>query len=207
MLFKWLAIWTFISKLTPKRNRISVTFVKNVFLERSSLKYHIRTHTKEKPYHGARFVKCFSWRSYLIRHIKTHTKNKAYWCEFSRQKCFHNGVTWISTPELTQNIDLSVNFVRLNVFLNHRCNLYIRTHTKEKPYQCDLFKIAMHTLIVYCFETLQWEGAHILWYARTVHVHGIYMQGSKKCGSTGAALLGNNRPNLGKDADWEKTGK
>ena len=30
------------------------------------------------------------------------------------------------------------------------------------------------------------------------------MQGSRKCGSTGAALLGNDRPNWGNDANWEK---
>ena len=29
-------------------------------------------------------------------------------------------------------------------------------------------------------------------------------QGSRKCGSTGAALLGNSRPNRGNDANWEK---
>ena len=32
-------------------------------------------------------------------------------------------------------------------------------------------------------------------------------QGSRKCGSTGAALLGNDRPNWGNDANWEKKKK
>ena len=32
-------------------------------------------------------------------------------------------------------------------------------------------------------------------------------QGSRKCGSTGAALLGNGRPNWGNDANWEKKKK
>ena len=32
-------------------------------------------------------------------------------------------------------------------------------------------------------------------------------QGSRKCGSTGAALLGNGRPNTGNDANWEKEKK
>ena len=31
-----------------------------------------------------------------------------------------------------------------------------------------------------------------------------FQQGSRKCGSTGAALLGNGRPNWGNDANWEK---
>ena len=32
-------------------------------------------------------------------------------------------------------------------------------------------------------------------------------QGSRMCGSTGAALLGNGRPNWGNDANWEKKGE
>ena len=34
-----------------------------------------------------------------------------------------------------------------------------------------------------------------------------FLQGSRKCGSTGAALLGNGRPNWGNDAKWEKKKK
>ena len=33
------------------------------------------------------------------------------------------------------------------------------------------------------------------------------MQGSRKCESTGAALLGNGRPNWGNDANWKKKNK
>ena len=33
---------------------------------------------------------------------------------------------------------------------------------------------------------------------------GVFSEGSRKCGSTGAALLGNGRPNWGNDANWEK---
>ena len=39
-----------------------------------------------------------------------------------------------------------------------------------------------------------------------MYFHGGY-QGSRKCGSTGAALLGNGRPNRGNDANWEKQKK
>ena len=48
--------------------------------------------------------------------------------------------------------------------------------------------------------------------AKFKHVTNIvklvrYYQGSRKCGSTGAALLGNGRPNWGNDANWKKKNK
>ena len=47
----------------------------------STLKLHMRTHSREMPYKCEQCVKCFVKSSTLKRHMRTHTGEKPFRCD------------------------------------------------------------------------------------------------------------------------------
>ena len=93
---------------------------------------------------------------------------------------------------------LKVGKLNLNCFLHPRCDITITTKIVIMMYRNSCQRVICALRCLY---------AKLGPKNRERDVFFVQPQGSRKCGSMEAALLGNSRPNWGNDANWEKKGK
>jgi KRAB domain-containing zinc finger protein len=114
---------------------------------KTSLKYHMRTHSGEKPYKCDICDKPLTTKSALEYHMRTHTGEKPYRCEVC-------GKYLASKPGLDYHMKVHAGGAGHNK-KSHECEIcgkilttkpgleyHMKIHIDEKPYKCDVCNIA-----------------------------------------------------------------
>ncbi|XP_061129972.1 oocyte zinc finger protein XlCOF8.4-like [Syngnathus typhle] len=108
------------------------------FAHTSSLKQHMRMHTRKKNFSCSDCGKKFSQRGHLNRHTRTHTGEKPFSCSvcgqtFSQREGL-NVHTRIHTGEKPFSCSVCGQMFSQRVHLN----MHTLTHTGEKPFSCSV---------------------------------------------------------------------
>ena len=94
------------------------------------------THISEKPYQCSQCDKGYLHKCHLKKHMRTHTGDKPYHCNQCDKAFTWNYILiWEYTVEISHTT--ATNAIRLSHKIISLFITYMRTHTEEKPYQCN----------------------------------------------------------------------
>ena len=94
----------------------------NIYSKKVTLKQHMLTHTKEKPFECEVWKKKFSHKCSLNRHVRSHTGDIPFGCDVCHRRFRHKS---------------SLN--------DHK-----RIHTGDRPFECKICEHKVHIGMLIC---------------------------------------------------------
>lgn len=121
----------------PETSEFKCPFCNYKSKNKTSVKQHIRTHTKEKPFKCGVCQKAFSQKAGVQQHMRSHSEVKPWKCQYC-DSSFKAQNTLLTHISMTHKKLKPYKCRECHQSFGHISNLktHMRTHTKERPFRC-----------------------------------------------------------------------